>query len=73
MLIFVRLMTGSSLPVDIDPNASVSSLKHTLLAMHDVPVHAQRLIFAGQVMKDTSTLSNTLIEVLFYLYIFIIR
>jgi hypothetical protein len=65
MLIFVRLITGKSFPVEIDPRVTVQYLKELISQQQGIREDSQRLIFAGQVLKEDKTLSNKLIEFFF--------
>jgi hypothetical protein len=58
MLIFVRLISGKSFPIEIDPRVTVQNLKEVIAQQQGIREDSQRLIFAGQVLKDEKTLSN---------------
>lgn len=58
VLVFVRLMDGKSVPFDVSVSANVWAFKEQISAQLGSLPHSQRLIFAGQIMKDSSQLSD---------------
>eukprot|EP01083_Nonionella_stella_P084157 232908_1 len=58
VLLFVKRVTGQVLSVDLDVFKTVRELKDLVAALEGFPVNCQRLIFAGRVLKDESTLAS---------------
>jgi hypothetical protein len=53
MQIYVKMLTGNTLAIDVENLTTVSELKKLIEGKEGFPAESQRLIFAGQIMKDT--------------------
>jgi hypothetical protein len=57
VLVFVRTMSGKTLSLDLDLASKVHSVKEVIAQIEGIPTSTQRLIFGGQLMQDTASLS----------------
>jgi len=57
MQIFIKTLSGKSIPLDIDDLTTVADVKTKLKDMEGIPVDDQRLIFSGRQLEDTDKLS----------------
>ena len=55
--IFIKLLTGKHMAIDINPNAFVEDLKKIIYEKEGVEIDQQRLIFAGAQLEDGVPLS----------------
>ena len=60
MQVFIKTLAGKTIPLKVEPSASIQSLKSQLIA--EMPCDQQRLIFNGKVIDDNSTLSRNNIQ-----------
>ena len=58
MQIFVRVMLGRTITLDVEPNESVESVKEKIWAREGVPVEAQRLFYGGKFLAPGGLLSD---------------
>jgi large subunit ribosomal protein L40e len=59
--IFVTCLAGTTLALDVDPAASIATIKQQISQHEDacaLPVDQQRLIYAGMQLADDRTLSD---------------
>ncbi|KAG2450739.1 hypothetical protein HYH02_004577 [Chlamydomonas schloesseri] len=57
--IFLKNLTGKTITIDLDlSTATVCSLKALIRDTQGVPVHQQRLLFAGKQLQDGHTLAD---------------
>lgn len=56
--IYVQTITGKTLNIDIDQNASVETLKKRIAELEGINPEAQRLLFAGKAMEDNRSLNE---------------
>jgi hypothetical protein len=52
MQIFVRLMTGRNLTLDVESTDFAGKVKDMIYDREGIPWHRQRLIFAGRLLHD---------------------
>ena len=63
MQIFVKMMTGKQTwTLDVNPANSIDSIKRQLQGATRIPHDEQRLIFAGEMLKNDRTLDDYKIE-----------
>lgn len=53
-----QLNPMTTFTVTIDQNATIRKLKESICEINSVPVDAQRVIFAGQILKDENTIDS---------------
>ena len=58
MQIFIKTLTGRTLAINVNSNDSVESVKLEIEKTEGVPVHEQKLIFAGQILQNDRCLSD---------------
>jgi Ubiquitin family len=58
MQIYVRLLTGKTLTIDVEADETFASVKAKIHASEGYPPDQQRLIFEGQEREDDSTLAD---------------
>ena len=56
--IFVKTLTGKTITLDVYSKETILSVKEKVNTKEGIPVDAQRLIFAGQVLTDDRTLHD---------------
>ena len=58
MQLFVKTVTGRTITLEVEASDSVRVVKTKIEDKEGVPIHKQRLIFAGQIMSDEKSLSH---------------
>lgn len=56
--IFVKTLTGKTLPFDIEPAERIDSIKAKIAELEGIPVDQQRLVYSGKQLEDDKTLSD---------------
>lgn len=58
MEVYVRGLDGKTMTIKVNSSDTVVDLKEKILYMTAIPVHDQRLIFAGIQLDDSRTLAD---------------
>jgi len=57
-LIFIKTLTGKTLSLDVESTDKILSLKSKIQEREGVPVHSQRILFAGKELDDSKSISE---------------
>lgn len=57
--IFVKTLSGKTLPIEIEPSETIDALKQMILEKEGIPVDLQILSFEGQVLTGSQTIAQS--------------
>lgn len=58
MQIFIKVLTGKTVTLDVEPTDTVEIVKSKFYDKESIPIHQQSLIFAGKAIDNDRTLSS---------------
>lgn len=61
MRVFVKTLTGKTIVIGTDPEETVLDVKCKITEQEGFPADRQRMVFAGNQLEDSRTLSDCLI------------
>ena len=62
MTIFVKLLTGKTLTLDVEKLDTIKNVKAKIQNMEGIPIDNQTLIFSAKQLENNKTLSDYLIQ-----------
>ena len=58
MQIFVKNLTGKSIPFDVQPSDTIQTIKQRIHDKEGIPVDQQRFVYAGKELVDDRTVAD---------------
>lgn len=62
MQIFVKTLTGKSIPIQVESDDNIETVKFNIAETEGIPVDQQKLIYGGKILLDDKELSTYKIE-----------
>ena len=63
MQIFIKLFTGKTITINIDPNETIYNIKQKIFNKAGIPIHIQNLHYSGRILNDTLLVNDSNITI----------
>lgn len=62
MKINICTLSGSTKPLDVEPNMEIKEIKEKLFQIEGIPPDQQRILYRGAILPDTATVESSRIN-----------
>ena len=69
--IFIETLTGKKFSLDVKPSETIKNIKAKIQDREGIPAEKQKLVFAGRILEDNTTLADYNIEMESIVYLII--